>query len=137
MAFIGDSMARNQLESLLCMLATKSQPELVYNDSEENKFRRWVFKEYNTTVSVVWSPFLVKGLEKSAASDLNHNKLYLDSAGEKWASELNKFDVMVFSIGHWFLHPAIYYEGQRVLGCHHFLNLIIPKLVSLVSFEKP
>lgn len=82
MAFIGDSMARNQLESLLCMLATKSQPELVYHDSEENKFRRWVFKEYNATVSVFWLPFLVKGLEKSAASRLNHNKLYLDSADE-------------------------------------------------------
>lgn len=118
-AFIGDSMARNQLESLLCLLATKSEPELVYRDSEENKFRRWVFKEYNVTVSVFWSPFLVKGLEKSAASGLNHNKLYLDSADEKWASDLNKFDVMVFSIGHWFLHPAIYYEGERVLGCHH------------------
>ncbi|KAJ4799319.1 Protein trichome birefringence [Rhynchospora pubera] len=118
-AFIGDSMARNQLESLLCLLATKSQPELVYRDSEENKFRRWVFKDYNTTVSVFWSPFLVKGLEKSAASGLSHNNLYLDVADEKWASELNKFDIMIFSIGHWFLHPAIYYEGENVLGCHH------------------
>ncbi|KAJ3677480.1 hypothetical protein LUZ60_003204 [Juncus effusus] len=117
-AFVGDSMARNQLESLLCLLASKSRPELVYNENEENKFRRWIFRDYNATVSVFWSPFLVKGVEKSAVSGLNHNKLYLDSADEKWASKLDEFDVMIFSIGHWFLHPAIYYEGNKILGCH-------------------
>ncbi|KAJ0986694.1 hypothetical protein J5N97_005050 [Dioscorea zingiberensis] len=122
LAFVGDSMARNQLESLLCLLSTVSTPELVYRDGEENKFRRWSFHEYKANVSVFWSPFLVKGVEKSAALGLkNHNKLYVDVADERWASELHGFDIIVFSIGHWFLHPAIYFEGQeeRVLGCHH------------------
>lgn len=119
LAFVGDSMARNQLESLLCLLATASEPRLVYTNGEENKFRRWVFADFNATVSVFWSPFLVKGVEKSAESGLNHNKLYLDIADERWAVEVATIDIVVFSIGHWFLHPAIFHEKEEVIGCHH------------------
>ncbi|TYH73937.1 hypothetical protein ES332_D05G363800v1 [Gossypium tomentosum] len=82
-AFVGDSMARNQLESLL----------------------------------FYWSPFLVKGVEKSKAGP-NHNELYVDTVDEKWGSNLEHIDMILLSIGHWFLHPAVYYEGGLVLGCH-------------------
>ncbi|KAJ9187620.1 hypothetical protein P3X46_003049 [Hevea brasiliensis] len=118
LAFVGDSMARNQLESLLCMLASASAPELVYRDGKDNKFRRWRFDSQNITISVYWSPFLVKGVEKSNAGP-NHNKLYLDHVDERWAADMNVFDLLVLSIGHWFLHPAVYYEGDSVLGCHY------------------
>jgi hypothetical protein len=117
-AFVGDSVARNQLESLLCMLATASLPNLVYKDSEENKFRRWHFPSHNANLSVYWSPFLVKGIEKSQQGP-NYNKLYLDHVDERWASELDHIDMIVFSVGHWFLHPAVYFEGDSVLGCHY------------------
>lgn len=110
-------MARNQLESLLCMLSTFSTPNLVYTYREENKFRRWHFASHNVTVSVYWSPFLVKGIEKSTESNLN--KLYLDHVDERWAKDLNQIDILVLSIGHWFLLPAVYHEGGSVLGCHY------------------
>ena len=32
---------------------------------------------------------------------------------------MDQMDVIVLSIGHWFLHPAVYYEGGSVLGCHY------------------
>ncbi|WOL12137.1 protein ALTERED XYLOGLUCAN 4 [Canna indica] len=118
LAFVGDSMARNQLESLLCLLATASEPELVYRDGEDNKFRRWLFRDWNATVSVLWSPFLVKGDEKQEALGLNYNTLYLETADERWAAEVEAVDVVVFSFGHWYLHSAIYYENGVVLGCH-------------------
>ncbi|XP_050276810.1 xyloglucan O-acetyltransferase 1 isoform X2 [Quercus robur] len=117
-AFVGDSMARNQLESLLCMLSTASVPELVYKDGEENKFRRWHFPSHNANVSVYWSPFLVKGIEKSQLGP-DFNKLYLDHVDERWAGDLDHINMIVLSIGHWFLHPAVYYEGDLVLGCHY------------------
>ncbi|KAL5552949.1 hypothetical protein UlMin_040350 [Ulmus minor] len=118
LAFVGDSMARNQLESLLCMLATISTPNLVYRDGEENKFRRWYFDSHNATISIYWSPFLVRGDEKSNKGP-NHNKLFLDQVNERWAKDLDQIDMIVLSIGHWFLHPAVYYEGDSVLGCHY------------------
>lgn len=55
---------------------------------------------------------------------MNHNRLHLDSADERWASEIRNFDVVVFSVGHWFLHPAIYHEKENVIiGCHHCPDL--------------
>ncbi|KAI8022033.1 Protein ALTERED XYLOGLUCAN 4 [Camellia lanceoleosa] len=117
LAFVGDSMARNQLESLLCMLSTASKPELVYNLGDDNKFRRWHFKSHNVNVSIYWSPFLVKGIEKTEIA--NYNRLFLDSVDERWASDLDKMDMVVLSVGHWFLHPAVYFYGESVLGCHY------------------
>ncbi|XP_039068914.1 protein ALTERED XYLOGLUCAN 4-like [Hibiscus syriacus] len=116
-AFVGDSMARNHLESLLCMLATASNPNLVYSNGEDNKFRRWHFDSRNVTVSVYWSPFLVRGVEKSKTGP-DHNELHVDVVDERWGSDLDHLDMVVLSIGHWFLHPAVYYEGGSVLGCH-------------------
>ncbi|KAL8121195.1 xyloglucan O-acetyltransferase 1-like [Apium graveolens] len=117
-AFVGDSMARNQLESLLCMLSTFSAPNLVYKDGEDDKFRRWNFHSHNVNVSIYWSPFLVKGIEKSTNGGPDYNRLFLDSVDERWASDLGTIDMLVLSIGHWFLHPAVYFDGDKILGCH-------------------
>ncbi|XP_074274455.1 xyloglucan O-acetyltransferase 1-like isoform X1 [Silene latifolia] len=119
LAFVGDSMARNQLESLLCMLSSVSPPNLVYTNGDDNKFRRWHFPSHNANVSIYWSPFLVKGFEKTNDGKLNHNKLYFDSVDERWASDLDTIDMVVLSIGHWYLHPAMYFDGDSVLGCHY------------------
>ncbi|KAI0512393.1 hypothetical protein KFK09_013032 [Dendrobium nobile] len=126
LAFVGDSLARNQLESLLCLLSTANgPPDVVYNRGDENKFRRWFFRSHNTTLSVYWSPFLVKGIEKSAAEGRTHNQLFLDSADEQWAAELEGIDIVVLSAGHWFLIPGIFYDrGGEVFGCHHCKDLV-------------
>ncbi|GAV84807.1 PC-Esterase domain-containing protein/PMR5N domain-containing protein, partial [Cephalotus follicularis] len=118
LAFVGDSMARNQLESLLCMLATASASNLVYRDGDDKKFRRWNIDSHNISISIYWSPFLVKGVEKSSDGP-NSNKLYLDRVDERWAADMDHMDMLVLSIGHWFLHPAVYFEGDSVLGCHY------------------
>ncbi|XP_057811914.1 xyloglucan O-acetyltransferase 2-like [Salvia miltiorrhiza] len=119
-AFVGDSLARNQLESLLCMTAAAARPRLVYADGEDNKFRRWRIASHNATFSIYWSPFLVRGVEKSA--ERNFNELFLDSANEIWAADLKDLDVIIFSAGHWFLHTAVYYQNDVVLGCHYCEN---------------
>ncbi|KAL6969486.1 Xyloglucan O-acetyltransferase 1 [Sarracenia purpurea var. burkii] len=117
LAFVGDSMARNQLESLLCLLATFTPPHLVYSTGDDNKFRRWRFPSHNATVSIYWSPFLVHGVEKTEIA--NYNKLFLDSVDERWASDLGSIDMIVLSVGHWFLHPAVFFYGDSVIGCHY------------------
>ncbi|XP_049935325.1 xyloglucan O-acetyltransferase 2-like [Nymphaea colorata] len=114
--FVGDSMARNQLESLLCLLSTLSQPVLTAFD-HTRKFRTWVFPSHNLTISVLWSPFLVKGVEKD--NDYNYNRLFLDVVDARWAEELKTADMVLFSMGHWFLHPAVYFEGDEAVGCHY------------------
>ncbi|XP_057528826.1 xyloglucan O-acetyltransferase 1 [Amaranthus tricolor] len=118
LAFVGDSMARNQLESLLCMLGSFSPPNLIYSKGDDYKFRRWHFPSHNVNVSVYWSPFLVKGIEKTNDGKQNYNKLFFDSIDEKWGSDLDSIDMVVLSIGHWYLHPAVYLDGDLELGCH-------------------
>ncbi|KAL3835540.1 hypothetical protein ACJIZ3_010276 [Penstemon smallii] len=120
LAYVGDSIARNQLESLLCMMGTSSKSNLYYTDGEEKKFRKWHFPSHNINVSIYWSPFLVKGYEKNAKK--NYNTLYLDVIDESWGSDLMYIDILVLSVGHWFLHPAMYYYKNSVLGCHYIEN---------------
>ncbi|GFP80075.1 protein altered xyloglucan 4 [Phtheirospermum japonicum] len=123
-AFVGDSLARNQLESLLCMLATVSKPNLYYTNGDDNKFRKWHFDDpHNVNVSIYWSPFLVSGVEKT--NEQNFNTLYLDLVDEKWAKDLENIDMLVLSAGHWYLHPAVYYDNNNnnsLLGCHFHEN---------------
>ncbi|KAK6931121.1 Trichome birefringence-like, N-terminal domain [Dillenia turbinata] len=113
LAFVGDSLARNQLESLLCLLSTNSSPKLVYNYGEDDRFRRWHFDSHNFTLSSYWSPLLVKGIEK-----YHFNTLYVDYVDEKWASDLDLMDMVVLVAGQWLLLSAVYYEGGLALGCH-------------------
>nr|CAB3467614.1 unnamed protein product [Digitaria exilis] len=119
LAFVGDSLARNQAESLLCLLASRSSPELVYRDGEGNASRRFVFREFNATVSVFWSPFLVKVVEKSEhAGGSRHNNVFLDAFDERWMSKLGDLDAVVLSVGHWFLIPGVYHDAGKVVACH-------------------
>ncbi|XP_047065619.1 xyloglucan O-acetyltransferase 2-like [Lolium rigidum] len=123
LAFVGDSLARNQGESLLCLLASRSRPDLVYRDGEENKFRRWVFRDHNATVSIFWSPLLVKVAEKAELAGVRHNNVFLDAFDERWMSQLGALDAVVLSVGHWFLIPGIYHDGGEVVGCHDCADL--------------
>ncbi|CAM0913537.1 unnamed protein product [Alopecurus aequalis] len=123
LAFVGDSLARNQGESLLCLLASRSRPDLVYRDGEENRFRRWVFREHNATVSIFWSPLLVKVAEKAERAGVRHNNVFLDEFDERWMSQLGALDAVVLSVGHWFLIPGIYHDGGKVVGCHDCADL--------------
>ncbi|KAI8528378.1 hypothetical protein RHMOL_Rhmol12G0144200 [Rhododendron molle] len=121
LAFVGDTMSRNQVESLICMLATVSTPRLLYSYSDndkyiQQKFRRWYFPSHNVSISAYWSPFLVQAIGKT--DSVNYSRVYLDSLDERWASYLDLMDIIVLSPGHWFLQPAVYFDGNSTLGCH-------------------
>ncbi|CAL5064629.1 unnamed protein product [Urochloa decumbens] len=131
-AFVGDSLARNQYESLVCLLSSAFPAQLIRGagggdgdgDGDElRKFRRWSFPSHNATVSVFWSPFLVNGTERpkarpAAAGALYHNRIYLDQPDERWAAEVPGIDVVVLSAGQWYLNPALFYDRGAVVGCH-------------------
>ncbi|GJN29192.1 hypothetical protein PR202_gb17389 [Eleusine coracana subsp. coracana] len=123
LAFVGDSLARNQAESLMCLLASRSSPELVYRDGEENKHRRWVFRSHNATVSVFWSPFLVNVTEKAELAGVRHNTVFLDAFDERWMARVAEIDAVVLSVGHWFLIPGVYHDGGEVVACHDCADL--------------
>ncbi|KAL4340471.1 hypothetical protein GQ457_08G032310 [Hibiscus cannabinus] len=119
-ALIGDSISRNHVQSLLCMLSTVDRPVEVYYPSEDNKSRRWHFPSYNLTVTNIWSPFLVKA---SIFEDINgvstaQVQLHLDKLDKAWTDIYQSLDYMIISSGQWFLKAAIYHENDTIAGCH-------------------
>ncbi|GKV40077.1 hypothetical protein SLEP1_g47751 [Rubroshorea leprosula] len=118
-ALIGDSISRNHVQSLLCMLSRVEQAVEVYHD-EEYRSKRWYFPSYNLTVSNIWSPFLVKAaiFEDFNGVSTSEVELHLDKLDKTWTDVYQSVDYMIISTGKWFLKAAIYHENDTVVGCH-------------------
>ncbi|XAR71191.1 hypothetical protein NMG60_11028343 [Bertholletia excelsa] len=117
MAFIGDSVARNHVESLLCLLSLEETPSDVYKDSE-NRFRTWHFPLHDFTLMILWSKFLVSGKERLInGSGSGVFDLYLDRVDDKWAQKLPGLDYAVISDAHWFFRKIYLYHGTNITGC--------------------
>ncbi|MED6164994.1 hypothetical protein PIB30_095471 [Stylosanthes scabra] len=118
-AFVGDSVSRNQIESLICMLGSNndeddsSKPKRLYHKGS----RKWNILSHNANLSFYWSPFLVRGDMRSKNNGPHYNKIYLDHVNKRWSRDLDGMDMIVISLGHWFDVPSIYYEGGSISSC--------------------
>nr|AXP99043.1 mannan O-acetyltransferase 1 [Amorphophallus konjac] len=119
-AFIGDSISRNHIQSLVCLLSKADKATEVYHDAEYRS-KRWSFSSYNFTLSIIWSPFLVKAeiFEDMNGVSTKDIQLHLDTLDNKWTTEFRKFDYIVIAGGKWFLKTAIYWENGTIVGCHY------------------
>uniref|UniRef100_A0A0E0ITJ2 Uncharacterized protein n=1 Tax=Oryza nivara TaxID=4536 RepID=A0A0E0ITJ2_ORYNI len=121
-AFIGDSMARNQAQSLICLLTAAFPYRLQYRATgDPGKYNLWryAFPSHAVTVSYYWAPFLVRAEGKSVDDSVPHNYVHLDEPGERWSADAATIDVAVLAAGHWLMNGAIYYNGSEVFGVHN------------------
>ncbi|AEE27285.1 TRICHOME BIREFRINGENCE-LIKE 25 [Arabidopsis thaliana] len=118
LAFIGDSISRNHVQSLLCILSQVEEVEDIFHD-KEYKSRIWRFPSYNFTLSVIWSPFLVKAETFENGVPFSDIRVHLDKLDQKWTDQYINFDYVVISGGKWFLKTTIFHENNTVTGCHY------------------
>ncbi|RZC70335.1 hypothetical protein C5167_033472 [Papaver somniferum] len=116
LAFIGDSVGRNQFASLVCLLAKVGYPE-DHSYSPDPQTKRVVYTNYNFTLSLFWSPYLVKTKENGPSNSGAPLNIYLDEFDVEWTSQIEYHDYIILSAGHWFFRPAMFYESGKLVGC--------------------
>lgn len=105
--FAGDSIGRNQWESLVCMLAHGvSNMSTIYEEHGKplTKHKGYLsirFQDYNLTVEYYREPFLVvigrlpKNAPEGVRGVIRVDKLHW--LGSRWTNT----DILVFNTGHW------------------------------------
>ncbi|CAL5047263.1 unnamed protein product [Urochloa decumbens] len=129
MAFVGDSLARNHMQSLMCLLTKVAYPKDI-SKTANPEFRTMHYESHNFTVAIFWSPFLVRGYQPDRRRHMW--AIHLDEPDPAWAASggaaIASFDRVVISAGNWFTRPAVFYESGRVVGCHYCLLPGVPDL---------
>ncbi|CAH1413155.1 unnamed protein product [Lactuca virosa] len=135
LAFVGDSVARNHMQSLLCLLSRVAYPNDVSTSSDQN-FRRWEYPDYNFNISIFWSPYLVN-TDRTDRNDITKPfKLYLDEFDESWTSQIEQFDYVIISAGQWFFRPTMFYSNRFIIGCLYCPESSIRHRPSTFSYRR-
>lgn len=113
LAFIGDSVARNQMESMMCILWQVETPV----NRGNKRMHRWFFKSTSTMIVRMWSSWLVhQTSEPIDYAPAGVVKLLLDAPDMNFFELIPKFDVVVLSSGHWFAKQSAYVLNKEIVG---------------------
>ncbi|KAL6521680.1 hypothetical protein OROGR_018249 [Orobanche gracilis] len=114
-AFVGDSVARNHMQSLICLLSKVANPVDLSGPLDQNK--RYEYHQHDFNISMFWAPYLVRTERTDPNDEKRPFRLYLDEFDEHWTTKIGLFDYVVISAGHWFFRPTYFYVGRRLTGC--------------------
>ncbi|XP_051119124.1 protein trichome birefringence-like 19 [Andrographis paniculata] len=116
MAFVGDSVARNHMQSLICLLSRVVHPVNITRQTDDYN-RYYVYPDYNFSVSFFSSQYLVRA-ERTDPGDISRPfNLFLDEFDESWTAGIASFDYVVISAGAWFFRPTYFYLNKTLAGC--------------------
>ncbi|KAL1548856.1 Protein trichome birefringence-like 5 [Salvia divinorum] len=134
---VGDSMNRNQFESLLCLLReglpdkSKMYETHGYKITKGRGYFMFKFEDYNCTVEFVRSHFLVREGVRVNAQGNSNPTLSIDRI-DKTAARWLRADILVFNTGHWWTH------GKTSRGKNYYKegNYIYPKFDAVEAYRR-
>ncbi|XP_071716991.1 protein trichome birefringence-like 5 [Rutidosis leptorrhynchoides] len=134
---VGDSMNRNQYESLLCLLyeslPNKSKMYEIhgYKITKGRGYFVFKFEDYNCTVEFLRSHFLVREGTRINGQGNSNPTLSIDVI-DKSAKRWKKADILVFNTGHWWVH------GKTSRGKSYFKEgeYVYPKFDAVEAFRR-
>ncbi|XP_045811874.1 protein trichome birefringence-like 5 [Trifolium pratense] len=134
---VGDSMNRNQFESILCILReglhNKSKMYEIHGHKISKGRGYFVFKfeDYDCTVAFVRSHFLVREGIRMNGQGSSNPTLSIDRI-DKTSSRWKKADILVFNTGHWWAH------GKTARGINYYKegNYLYPKFDGVEAYRR-
>ncbi|WVZ90786.1 hypothetical protein U9M48_037053 [Paspalum notatum var. saurae] len=114
LAFVGDSLARNHMQSLLCLLSKVASPKdvSVTDKTDPNKILH--YEAHNFTIYLFWSPFLVRSEELAGRPGVF--RLHLDEPDAGWLAAAPRVDIALLSAANWFTRQSYLYRRGRLVG---------------------
>ncbi|XP_073146409.1 protein trichome birefringence-like 19 [Henckelia pumila] len=134
LGFVGDSVARNHMQSLICLLSRVVRPVDVSRPTDENIL--YQYTQYNFNISIISSPYLVRTRRSDPHDITRPFLLYLDEFDEAWTAKIAAFDFLIISAGHWFSRPTYFYLNGSLAGCLYCADPNVTQMASTFSYGR-